>query len=127
MPAPAVTETGYHRITSQQMKDHADDKIIPSRRSQARQKQNQAMHRHYPPGKRRKTGLSKRIEDARRILNLSQPEAAKEWGVNVRTLQDWELGRNAPRGFARAQLEKLLAEILGPAAATGKKPPRAPR
>lgn len=57
--------------------------------------------------------IAKRIKAAREKLTLSQSEAAARWGVNVRTLQDWELGRNEPRGFARTQLEKLLAEILG--------------
>ena len=63
--------------------------------------------------------IAKRIKAAREILAVSQSEAAAQWGVNVRTLQDWELGRNEPRGFARTQLEKLLADIIGVSGAGG--------
>ncbi len=72
------------------------------------------MYRHVQNTKRRKTGLAKRIDDARKKADLSQPEAAQAWGVNLRTLQDWEAGRRDPRGFARAQLDKLLDGIHGP-------------
>ncbi len=64
--------------------------------------------------------IAKRIKAAREKLAVSQSEAAAQWGVNVRTLQDWELGRNEPRGFARTQLEKLLADIIGGAGAGGR-------
>ncbi|HEY4247822.1 MAG TPA: hypothetical protein VGM64_13285 [Lacunisphaera sp.] len=57
--------------------------------------------------------LSNRIQSARNKLGLSQSEASKTWGINLHTLQGWEIGRHEPRGFARTQLEKLLTEVLG--------------
>ncbi len=44
----------------------------------------------------------------RQRKNLSQSEAAKRLGANLRTLQDWEQGRRTPRGFAKAALLKLI-------------------
>jgi ribosome-binding protein aMBF1 (putative translation factor) len=60
-----------------------------------------------------KPEFARRLKRARQAAGLSQSEAAAKWGAKLRTLQDWELGRNEPRGFARTQLEKLLSEILG--------------
>lgn len=68
--------------------------------------------------------LSQRIKHARAQCGFSQSEAAQQWGINVRTLQDWEIERRQPRGFARAQLEKLLAGIND---ATGARPARRSR
>ena len=65
--------------------------------------------------------LAQRIKAAREKLVLTQEQAAEKWSVNVRTLQDWELGRNEPRGFARAQLDKLLDGILGASPAERKR------
>lgn len=45
--------------------------------------------------------------DVRRIrkkAGLSQTEFAEHFGVNVRTVQDWEQGRRVPTGVARAFL-----------------------
>lgn len=56
--------------------------------------------------------LSERLKAAREKLGLSQAEAAELWKVNLRTLQSWESGRYAPTGFALAQLDELLKEIL---------------
>lgn len=56
--------------------------------------------------------LAQRIAAARKKLGISQSEAAQKWGLSVRTLQNWEIGHRQPRGFARGQLDKLLAEIL---------------
>jgi len=58
--------------------------------------------------------IAARIKAAREKLGISQEEAAQQWGLNLRTLQNWEIERNEPRGFARAQLAKLLDGILGP-------------
>ena len=42
--------------------------------------------------------------------NLTNPAAAKELGVPLRTYGDWKGGQHAPRGFALKQLrEKLKA------------------
>lgn len=43
--------------------------------------------------------FGKRVRKIRDGENLSQSAAAKIWGVNLRTLQDWELGRSAPPPF----------------------------
>ena len=59
--------------------------------------------------------IANRLQAAREKLEISQEDAAEKWGLNLRTLQNWECGRNEPRGFARAQLDKLLDGILGPA------------
>lgn len=39
---------------------------------------------------------------------LTQKEAAQKLGVSLRTLQNWEIGRNEPRGFAKAALLQRL-------------------
>ncbi len=65
--------------------------------------------------------LGKRIFKARTKLGLNQAEAAKEWGINFRTLQNWEIDHRTPSGFTLKQLQKLLDEILG-SAPTKRKP-----
>jgi len=40
--------------------------------------------------------------------NLSQSEAALKLQISKRTLQEWEQGRAAPRGFARTAIEKAI-------------------
>lgn len=64
------------------------------------------------------TRLAGRIQEARNRLNLSQSQAAKEWGLSKRTLQEWEQGRHEPRGLALTALESILA------ATTPKRKPR---
>lgn len=59
--------------------------------------------------------IAKRIQKARSALDITQQEAARVWGISVRTLEAWEAGRHEPRGFARVQLNKLLSDILGDA------------
>ena len=44
------------------------------------------------------------VTDAREKVGLSQSEFAILLGVSVRTLQEWEQGRRAPSGPARALL-----------------------
>jgi putative transcriptional regulator len=44
----------------------------------------------------------------RRRKNLSQSEAALELQISKRTLQEWEQGRAAPRGYARSAIEKAI-------------------
>ena len=55
---------------------------------------------------------AKLIKAARKKAGLSQSQAAKTWGVNVRSLQDWEIARKVPSG---ANVAKLLPFILPPA------------
>ena len=46
---------------------------------------------------------------------LTNPQAAKELGVPLRTYGDWKGGQHAPRGFALKQLrEKLKASVRRP-------------
>ena len=50
------------------------------------------------------------IRDWQRKRKLTNPAAAKELGVPLRTYGDWKGGQHAPRGFALKQLrEKLKA------------------
>lgn len=51
------------------------------------------------------------LKDARARQGLSQSEAAKKWGVNLRTLQGWEVGRSYPIGKT---LLRLMREIGPP-------------
>jgi len=57
------------------------------------------------------TSIAGRIQEARNRLNLSQIQAAKEWGISKRTLQQWEQRRCDPRGLYREKIEAILAEI----------------
>jgi len=53
--------------------------------------------------------ISRQLKDWRAGKNLSQAEAAEKPGVPLRTLQQWEQGRQSPRGLAlNTLLEKLL-------------------
>lgn len=55
------------------------------------------------------TCLAKRIQEARNRLNLSQSQAAAEWGISKRTLQEWEQSRHEPRGLYLEKIESILA------------------
>jgi len=50
----------------------------------------------------------RRLRVWRERNNLSQSEAALKLQISKRTLQEWEQGRAAPRGFARTALEKTI-------------------
>ncbi|HIE66204.1 MAG TPA: helix-turn-helix domain-containing protein [Nitrospira sp.] len=41
------------------------------------------------------------VKKIRQSLNMSQSEFANQFGFSVRTLQEWEQGRSAPRGVAK--------------------------
>lgn len=45
----------------------------------------------------------------RRKRGLSQSQAARLLGVPVKSLQNWEHGRNEPRSLARAHLDQLIS------------------
>ncbi len=47
------------------------------------------------------------IRDLRRRLGLSQSSFAQRFGVNLRTLQEWEQGRRAPDQIARSYLRVI--------------------
>jgi len=55
------------------------------------------------------TRLAERIKEARNRLNLSQSQAAEEWGISKRTLQQWEQARREPHGLYREKIESILA------------------
>jgi DNA-binding transcriptional regulator YiaG len=44
--------------------------------------------------------LSKQLKQWRERLKISQAEASSKLGVPVRTYQQWEQGRQSPRGLA---------------------------
>ncbi len=50
----------------------------------------------------------RRLRAWREGKNLSQSEAALKLQISKRTLQEWEQGRAAPRGFARTAVEKAI-------------------
>jgi len=53
------------------------------------------------------------IKKARDALEMSQSEFAKAFGLNLKTLQGWEIGQSSPSGAARVLLW-LIATIPQP-------------
>jgi len=41
-------------------------------------------------------------------LDLSQPQAAKRLGVPLKTLQNWEIARTKPQGFADTAIRRVI-------------------
>jgi putative transcriptional regulator len=60
------------------------------------------------------------VRDIRSKLSLSQSQFAKRFGLNVRTIQDWEQGRKVPDQPARVLLRviekspRTVAKVLTP-------------
>ena len=52
------------------------------------------------------------LQEYRKMRNISQSELARQAGVNVRTLQDYEQGRK-PLGQAAAATVLRIAKALG--------------
>lgn len=52
--------------------------------------------------------LANLLKDYRERHRFTQEDAAKHLGVSVRTLQNWEIARNMPRGFG---LRALVATL----------------
>ena len=50
----------------------------------------------------------RRMRAWRERNNFSQSDAALKLQISKRTLQEWEQGRAAPRGFARTAIEKAI-------------------
>jgi DNA-binding transcriptional regulator YiaG len=71
------------------------------------------MKRHFnprkKPGRARALHLPADLRAWRRAHNLSQGKAAFKLQISIRTLQEWEQGRAAPRGIAFVALHKLIA------------------
>ena len=52
--------------------------------------------------------FAKLLKDYRERRRFTQEDAAKHLGVSLRTLQNWEIARNMPRGFG---LRALVATL----------------
>ena len=52
--------------------------------------------------------FAKLLKDYRVRRKFTQEDAAKHLGISVRTLQNWEIARNMPRGFG---LRALVAAL----------------
>lgn len=52
--------------------------------------------------------LASQIKAARARLGLSQSQAAKAWGVPLRTLKSWEQDTRSPRGPTLTRLWPIL-------------------
>lgn len=49
------------------------------------------------------------LKEYREQRRFTQQEAATKLGVSVRTLQNWEIARNMPRGFGLTALLKVIS------------------
>jgi DNA-binding transcriptional regulator YiaG len=58
----------------------------------------------------KQTEIGRRLFAARNNLKLSQDEAAKGWGISVKTLRHWEQGQREPRGLYLEKVEAILAK-----------------
>jgi len=58
--------------------------------------------------------FAKLIKKARAKAKLSQSQAAEAWGVNLRSLQGWEIGASAPSGQNVAKLLPFILPNSGP-------------
>ncbi len=54
--------------------------------------------------------FTKTLKAWRERKGFTQAEAAKHLGISVRTLQNWEIERNMPRGYGLGILIKVLAK-----------------
>jgi DNA-binding transcriptional regulator YiaG len=72
--------------------------------------------------------LARQLQAAREKLGLSQPQAAKKWGIPLPTLRHWEQNQRTPRGFALEALTAKLDAILKdpPAPSPKKRAKKAP-
>ena len=57
--------------------------------------------------------FAKLLKDYRERRGLTQSDAADKLGISVRTLQNWEIARNMPRGFGLKALVAALEEAVG--------------
>lgn len=56
--------------------------------------------------------LRNKLKEAREKTGLSQSQAAKAWGIPLRTLISWENNQRTPQGFALKSIMELLDGIL---------------
>ncbi len=53
--------------------------------------------------------FSRILKDYQERHQITQNETATKLGISVRTLQNWEIARNMPRGFGLRALIEALA------------------
>jgi len=99
---PVKGRTDWKRLTAMKESD-----VIAAARADA----------DAPSTSRRDAGRFERVtltpsevKAIRRTSGLSQARFAARYGLNLRTLQDWEQGRVQPDGPARAYLRVILRE-----------------
>lgn len=54
--------------------------------------------------------FAKKLQAWRERRSFTQHDAAKNLGISVRTLQNWEIARNMPRGFGLNALLLVIQE-----------------
>jgi transcriptional regulator with XRE-family HTH domain len=54
--------------------------------------------------------FARTLKSWRERKGFTQQDAAKKLGISVRTLQNWEIARNMPRGFGLNALLVLIRE-----------------
>jgi DNA-binding transcriptional regulator YiaG len=59
--------------------------------------------------KKHKEEFAKELKEWRTRKKLSQSEAAEKLGIPVDTLQNWEIARTMPQGYASAALRKIFS------------------
>jgi len=52
--------------------------------------------------------FTKTLIEWRKRKGFTQAEAAKHLGISVRTLQNWEIARNMPRGYGLSALLRAI-------------------
>lgn len=57
--------------------------------------------------------FAKTLQAWRARKSFTQADAAKHLGISVRTLQNWEIARNMPRGYGLAALLKVIGAGQG--------------
>ena len=55
--------------------------------------------------------LGIQLKNARQKAGITQAQAAQQWGVTLRALQQWEQGHRLPRGKTLLRLLDILAKI----------------
>lgn len=62
--------------------------------------------------------LPSQIKAARVRLGLSQSQAAKAWGTNIRNIQNWEQGIKVPESRTLLRLLPILSAPRKPSASS---------
>jgi len=67
------------------------------------------LSRSYLMTKITRKRFAKVLKEYRERRRFTQEEAATKLGVSLRTLQNWEIARNMPRGFGLTALLKVIS------------------